>query len=151
MTARFQSTILLGGRTATGFQVPGHIIDSLNAGKKPRVIVGIGPHEYRSTVAVYGGEYLVPLNAENRRAAGVSAGETVRVSLTLDTAERTIDLPNSLATALDASPGTRLAFEGLSYTKRREAIRSVDSAKRPETQKRRIAKIVDALADGVSS
>jgi hypothetical protein len=35
------------------------------------VRVTIGGHSYRSTIAPYGGRYLLPLNRVNREAAGV--------------------------------------------------------------------------------
>jgi len=34
---RFQATIELGGKTATGIAVPPEIVDSLGSGKRPRV------------------------------------------------------------------------------------------------------------------
>jgi Domain of unknown function (DUF1905) len=41
---------------------------------RPPVRVTIGSHTYRSTIAVYSGRYFVPLNRQNREAAGRSAG-----------------------------------------------------------------------------
>ena len=69
---RFRTTIELGGVTATGFEVPAEVVDALGTGKKPPVRVSIGGHTYRSTVAVMGGRYLLPLSAENRAAATTS-------------------------------------------------------------------------------
>ncbi len=72
---RFRTTVELGGKTATGLEVPAEVVDALGAGKKPPVTVTIGTHRYRSTVAVMGGRYMLPLSAENRAAAGVAAGD----------------------------------------------------------------------------
>lgn len=47
-----------------------------NAGGKPVRRVTIGAHTYRSTVAVYGGDFMLPLSAANREAAVVAAGDT---------------------------------------------------------------------------
>ena len=52
---QFRSTIELGGKTATGFEVPGRVVDELGAGKRPAVQVTVNGHRYRSTVAVMGG------------------------------------------------------------------------------------------------
>ena len=146
MPERFNAEIELGGKTATGFRVPPEVVDALGSGRRPRVVITIGPHTYRSTVAVMGGAFMLPLSAENRAAAGVAAGDTVEVSLELDTAERTVDVPEELAAALAAAPGARAAFDALSYTARRERALSVESAKQVETRQRRITKIVAELS-----
>ena len=110
---RFTTEIELHGTTATGFQVPLDVVRALGPGKKPKVLVTIGPHTYRSTVAVYGGVPMLPLSAENRTAAGVTAGETVEVGLALDTMERTVDVPADLAAALAERDGARESFDVL--------------------------------------
>ena len=66
---RFATTVELGGKTATGMEVPDHVVEALGGGKRPPVNVTVGGHTYRTTVAVMGGRYLVPLSAENRTAA----------------------------------------------------------------------------------
>ncbi|WP_446221970.1 YdeI/OmpD-associated family protein [Nocardia sp. IBHARD005] len=143
----FTTQIELGGQTATGFRVPADIVDALGQGKRPRVFVTIGPHTYRSTVAVYGGEFMLPLNASNRDAAGVSAGDTTEVTVELDREERTIEVPDDLAQALEQHRGSTAAFAALSYSKQRERVQSVTAAKRPDTRKSRIAKIITELTD----
>jgi uncharacterized protein YdeI (YjbR/CyaY-like superfamily) len=57
-----------------------------------------------------------------------------------------VELPDDLAVALAARPGARDAFDRLSYTYRKEHVRSVESAKAAETRQRRIARIVEELA-----
>ena len=52
---RFRTTIELHGKTATGFQVPPEVVAALGSGKRPAVLVTIGGHSYRSTVAPMGG------------------------------------------------------------------------------------------------
>ncbi len=79
MTATtFRTFVLLGGKTATGIRVPPDVVVGLGSGKKPAVRVTVGGHTYRSTVAVMGGEFMIPLNAQNRTAAGVTAGDRER-------------------------------------------------------------------------
>ncbi|WP_033293340.1 YdeI/OmpD-associated family protein [Amycolatopsis jejuensis] len=146
MSHTFTTLIELNGKTATGFRVPADVVDALGQGKKPKVRVTIGPHVYRTTVAVYGGEFMLPLSAVNREAAGVNAGETVEVTLEADLEERTVEIPAELASALDQHPGAREAFAKLSYTAQRERADAVTSAKRPETRERRIAKIAAELS-----
>ncbi|ALJ18618.1 YdeI/OmpD-associated family protein [Microbacterium sp. No. 7] len=143
---RFRTVIILAGKTATGFAVPVEVVEALGKGKKPPVRVTVGAHTYRSTVAVYGGEFMIPLSAENRVAAGVEAGEEVEVALELDTEPRTVEVPSALAAALAESPAARSAFDALSYSRQRAHVLQVESAKTEETRARRIAKIIAELA-----
>jgi hypothetical protein len=41
----------------TGIPVPEEVIEGLGRGKRPSVVVKVNGYEYRSTVAVTGGEY----------------------------------------------------------------------------------------------
>lgn len=140
---RFRGEILLNGKTATGFEVPPEVLAGLGPGKRHPVKVTIGPHTYRSTTAVMGGMYLVPLSAENRSAAGVAAGDVVDITLEVDTEPRTVTVPDDLAAALDAR--ARRAFDALSYSRRRQLVESVEAAKTPATRERRIEKVVTEL------
>jgi hypothetical protein len=141
----FRTKVQLHGKTATGIQVPATAVAAFASGKRPKVKVTIGPHSYRSTVMPMGGRYLLPLAAEHRTAAGVAAGETVRVTLELDMDERTVEIPPALTSAMRRAPGTRAAFDRLSYTRRKEIALAVSSAKQEDTRERRIAKAIAEL------
>jgi hypothetical protein len=142
----FRTTVVLGGRTATGLQVPDDVVASLGAGKRPPVTVTVGKHTYRTTVAPMGGAFWVPLAAENREAAGVSAGDEVDVRIELDDAPREVSVPDDLAAAFDDA--ARTTFDGLAYTHRKEWVRWVEEAKKPETRATRIEKTVASLREG---
>jgi hypothetical protein len=145
---RFRTIIELHGKTATGFQVPPEVVASLGSGKRPAVLVTIGGHSYRSTVAPMGGLYMLPLSAENRNAAGVAAGDEVDVEVELDSAPREVTVPPDFAAALDAEPEARRFFDTLSYSNQRRHVLAIEDAKSPETRRRRIGKAVATLADG---
>lgn len=36
---RFTTTVELGGKTATGFEVPADVVDALGSGRRPAVVV----------------------------------------------------------------------------------------------------------------
>lgn len=145
---RFTTTVLQHGKTATGLQVPDEVVESLDAGKRVPVTVTINGHAYPSTIAVMGGVFLVPLSAENRSAAGVAAGEQVDVDVELDTTPRAVTVPPDLLAALAASAPAKERFDGLSYSRQRAVVLSVESAKTDATRTRRIVKAVDELAAG---
>jgi hypothetical protein len=142
---RFRATIELGGKTATGFEVPSEIVTALGGGRRPAVHVTIGELTYRTTIASMGGRFMVPLSADRRAAGGLAAGDDVEVEVELDTAPRVVEVPTDLAAALDADPGVRARFDALSYTNRNEHVRAVESAKTEPTRQRRIAKAVADL------
>ena len=145
---RFRTTILQSGKTATGIRIPDEVVESLGAGRRPPVRVTIGGYTYRSTVAVMGDAYMVGVNAENRAAAGVKGGDEVDVEIELDTAPRTVDVPDDLARALDADPAARKTFDGLSNSNKSWHVYQVSGAKTDETRQRRIEKSVAALREG---
>lgn len=145
---RFRTTVLQGGKTATGIEVPEAIVTALGSGKRPKVRVTINDYTYRSSVAPMGGVFMIGVSDEVRRNAGVAGGDEVDVDLELDTAPREVNVPADLAAALDAEPDARRTFDGLSYSNKSWHVLSVEGAKTDETRQRRIAKSVEALREG---
>ena len=145
---RYRTTVELFTKTGTGLRVPREVVTDLGRGKRPPVRVTIGGHTYRSTVAVYGDEFFLPLNAGNRERAGVAAGDEVDVEVELDTAPREVTVPPDLASALEGDAQAQRNFAGLSYSHKREYVSWVEDAKRPETRQRRIARTVEMVRDG---
>jgi hypothetical protein len=144
---KFLATVELNGKTATGIEVPEEVVTALGSGRPP-VTVTIGGHAYRTTVARMGGRYLVPLSAENRTAAGVAAGDQVDVDIEPDTAPRTVEVPADLAEALAGDDAARATFEALAVSHRKEWVRWVAEAKKPETRATRLARTVESLRAG---
>ncbi len=145
---KFRTVIILAGKTATGLEVPADVVAQLGAGKKPAVKVTIGDYTYRSTVAVMGGKFMLPLSAENRTGAGVAAGDEVEVSLEHDLEPRELTVPEDVTEALQQAPGAQAFFDGLSYSNRRRIVLNIEAAKTAETRQRRIAKAAAELAEG---
>lgn len=145
---RFRATLLLAGKTATGIRVPAEVVESLGKGKRPPVRVTINGHTYRSTVAVRGGEFMLPVSAEQREGAGVAACDEVDVDVELDTEPRELTLSPDFAGALDRYEDAKRYFEGLSYSNKRRFVLSIEGAKTAETRQRRIDKAVGMLREG---
>jgi Bacteriocin-protection, YdeI or OmpD-Associated/Domain of unknown function (DUF1905) len=141
---KFSTTMSQIGNN-TGIEVPADVVASLDAGKRPPVVVTVNGYEYRSTIAPMGGKYLLPFSAERRKESGIQGGDAIDVDLTLDTTPRTVEVPEELQSALDASPTAVAAWDKLSYTAKKEHVRSVLDAKKAETRARRIAAVVDKL------
>jgi hypothetical protein len=106
------------------------------------VTVTLNGYTYRSTIASMGGCTGVPLRQSNREAAGLEGGETLDVTLTLDTAKREVKPPADLVNALKASPPAWDRWRELSFSHQREHVEGIETAKKPETRAKRIASAV---------
>ncbi len=110
--------------------------------KTPAVQVTVnGTYTFAGRIGRMGGETLLGFNKAIRTAAGVEAGDEIEVLVRLDTDERTVDVPSDLAAALDAA-GARAAFDRLAPSHRKEHVRSVEDAKKPETRTKRLEAVV---------
>lgn len=138
------TTIVSGesGKNVTGLPVPIQAVTALGTQKKPKVIVSLNGYSYRSTVAVFGAVFILPLSQEHREAARVHAGDKVEVTIELDLKPRIVEVPDDLRASLSRRVGALDAFNALSYTMRKEYVRQVNEAKAQVTRERRIAGIV---------
>jgi Bacteriocin-protection, YdeI or OmpD-Associated/Domain of unknown function (DUF1905) len=144
----FRTTILRSGKTATGIEVPAEVVAGLGSSKKPAVRVTINGFTYRSTVAVMGGVFMLPVSAQVRESAGVAGGDVVDIDVELDTQARDVTLPTDFSAALDHDPQARRFFDGLSFSQKQALVISVEGAKTAETRQRRIDKALAALREG---
>jgi len=112
---------------------------------RPPVRISINGYSFRSTIAVYGGRYYVPVRRERREAAGVKPGDIVQVTIAPDTEARTVEPPAELAAVLAKNGPARAQWESLSYTHKKEHAEAILQAKKPETRARRVQKILEKL------
>lgn len=145
---RFRTTIQQGGKTATGIEVPGEVVEGLGAGKRPAVRVTIQGHSYRNTVARRGDRYLVGVSAENRERAGVAAGDEVDVDIELDTEPRDVTVPADFAEALERETDAKRFFDRLPYSQKSWFVSGIETAKKAETRRRRIDTAIGRLSEG---
>lgn len=110
------------------------------------VRVTLNGYTFRSTIAAYGSEFLIPFRTSNREAAGLQGSETIEVTLELDTDKREVKAPADLVKALKAAPPAWDRWRELSFSHQREYAEAVEEAKKPETRARRIEGAVRAIA-----
>jgi hypothetical protein len=132
-----------------GLEVPPEVVESLGQGKRPRVTITINGHSWRSRVAIMRGRFLLGLSNANRQAAGVETGDEVEVELEFDPEPRMVVEPADFTRALSADPIARAAYDRLPEGRKRELVRAIESAKKPETRTRRIEKALAALRGSV--
>ena len=142
---KFKSVVVLGGKTATGIEVPSSVVEKLGGGGRALVTVTINGHTYPSAIAARGGVSMLPLSAENRALAGVEAGDRVEVGIELDTKPRVVEAPPDFKRALAKHPAAKRAFEALSNSHKKAHVLAIEGAKTDETRQRRITKAIEQL------
>ena len=128
-----------------GLEVPRDVVEALGGGRRPRVSITVNGHSWNSRVAIMRGRYLLGLSNANRRAAGVVTGDEVEVQVEVNAEPPIVTEPGDFARALDADPAARAAYDRLAYSHKREHVIAIETAKKPETRKRRIEKAVVML------
>ena len=137
-------TLVLGEGNHASLLIPEWVLEKLQTNKRAPLRVTINGHTYQSTAVGVAGECRVVFPSAERLAAKANAGETVQVTLELDSGYRSVDLHPELEIAL-TSADLADAFANLSYSKRKEYARQVNEAKAEDTRKRRIEKVITDL------
>ncbi len=126
--------------------LPDDVLAALGGGSRFRVTGSLDGVAFESsTMGMGAGRVCLGVHKATRAAAGVDVGDAVEIAIERDTRPRTIEVPDDLAAALAREPAAQAAFEGQSFTRRREQVESVIGAKRAETRARRIAKVLEDL------
>jgi hypothetical protein len=125
-------------------------VEQLAPGKKSfPVKVTINGATVPLRLARMGGENLIGFSKAKRGEAGVDTGAKYRVVIEADEGDRVVEVPDDLAAALKAATLTK-QFDTLAYSHRKEHVRRVTEAKKPETRARRIADTVEKVRAGAA-
>lgn len=143
----FETTLGSSGNN-TGIPVPTQVIAQLGHGHRPPVLVTVNGYQYRSTVAVMGGQHLIGVSAAVRAATGLKRGDPIAVTLQVADSPREFDVPSDFAAAMDERPAARQFFNGLSNSLQRYHVDTIKAAKAQETRQRRIDKAVALFRAG---
>ncbi|MHA6780181.1 YdeI/OmpD-associated family protein [Pseudonocardia saturnea] len=105
--------------------------------------------DVRATVEREGDGWRIVMGPTWGRDRGIGPGREVEVVLAPEGPQRG-DLAPDLAAALEADPAAGAFFDALAQFYRRAYLRWIDATKRrPEERARRIAYVVELLAEGV--
>ena len=143
----FETTVAATGNN-TGIVVPDEVMARLAAGKRPPVAVTVNGYDYRSTVAVMGGRYMIGISAAIRAATGLTGGDPIRVTLAVADTPREVDVPADFAAAMAEDGQVGAFFEKLSNSLQRYHVDTINAAKTAETRQRRIEKAVALFREG---
>ncbi|WP_228408268.1 MULTISPECIES: YdeI/OmpD-associated family protein [unclassified Chryseobacterium] len=105
--------------------------------------------EYRGSLAKMKSEcHILGLTQEIRKQLGKSFGDEVSVSLTEDKEERIVEIAEDIVLLFNENPDAKVLFDKMSYTHRKEYIRWIEEAKKPETRENRKVKMIRMILDG---
>ena len=129
---------------ATGITIP-FDVEKVFGAKRVPITATVNGAVYRGSIVRMGGKYMLGIPKAFREEAGIAAGDNIVITLEADTAPRDVKIPADLAKAIKKS-GLSVAWDKLSYTHRKEHVRAIEEAKRPETRIKRIEKAIEMLA-----
>jgi hypothetical protein len=104
--------------------------------------------EYRGSVVNMGGCYMIGLTQEIRNKIGKGFGDEIFVTLEKDVEERTVELPDDFASAMNGEEKAVHTFQTLPFTAQKEYVTWITSAKREATRSDRVTKAVALLSEG---
>ncbi|HVZ56061.1 MAG TPA: YdeI/OmpD-associated family protein [Chitinophagaceae bacterium] len=134
----------------TYFEIPADLAETLNPGiKKSYRVKGRLDHHAIRGVAILpmgGGRFILPLNADLRKAIGKRQGATLQVRLELDA--RPVELAADLLECLADEPIALERFSKLPLSHKNYYSKWVLSAKTAPTRARRIARVIQAMVRG---
>ena len=126
--------------------VPREVATSLRLKGMPKIKAVIAGQPYRGSLMPMGdGTYCLGVLKSIQEAAGIDFGDTVAVSLELDTAPRVVEPPPDLGRAIAGNQKMAAAWDKLSFTNKKEMAFSLTEAKKPDTRKRRLAAALEKL------
>jgi ribosomal protein L11 len=128
-------------------EVPPDVVDALGGKGRVPVNATFNGIPYRGSVVRMGGLTCIGVLKSIVEQAGLERGHTVDLTLEVDTAERTVEIPPDLAAELKMDPAAKAAWDALSFTTRKEHARGIAEAKKPETRARRLESTLRMLAD----
>lgn len=146
-TQVFTAEISAGDHGGAGIYIPFDVKEVFGKARA-KVKVTINNFSYRTTTAVMGGQYVIPVRKEVRDAAGKSISEKVKVIMEPDMEERIVIVPEDFRKILNKNKPANEIFCKMAYTHRKEYVQWIESAKKPETRINRIQKAVEMISDG---
>ncbi|QBJ87374.1 DUF1905 domain-containing protein [Chryseobacterium gleum] len=105
--------------------------------------------EYRGSLAKMKSDcHILGLTQEVRKQLGKTFGDEVYVALMEDKEERVVEIADDIASVFNENPEAKTLFDKMSYTHKKEYIRWIEEAKKPETRENRKIKMIQMILDG---
>lgn len=143
---RFAATITKSG-TRTYIPIPFNPNEVWGVKQRHYISGTVSGCGVRGSLGSDGTGYFLPLGAVWRRDNGLDVGAAVEVVLWPEGPQAEL-LSADVTAALAAEPEAKAFFEGLATFYRKNYIRWIEGAKRPETRQARLTEMITLLKDG---
>lgn len=108
-----------------------------------------GKVEYRGSLAkMKSACHILGLTQDIRKQLGKAFGDEISVSLIEDKEERIVEIADDISLVFNENPDAKILFDKMSYTHKKEYIRWIEDAKKPETRENRKAKMIQMILEG---
>lgn len=126
--------------------VPEEVADKAQLKYGARVRGTVEGVAYRSSLMKYSGQYHLGVHKATLAAAAANAGDLVTITMELDDAPLPGDVePPELVKAFQEDATLKAAWDKQAPSHRREHVKYIDEAKKPETRTARIERTLAAL------
>lgn len=128
-------------------EMPPWVSEKFPSQEKIRIEGTINGHPFRATTELREqGTYSLRVNSAMLKGSRANVGDTV--NLVILGPEPRLVVPSDLLDALNKSPDSKKGWDRLTDADRRDWVRWIELAKKPETRARRISRAVDQLSSG---
>lgn len=139
-------SIIKASEIGTGgayIEFPFNVEEEFGVKGRVKVVCYFDDVEYKGSLVKMGTQcHIVGIKKEIRRKIGKGIGDKVQIRLYKDESERSIDAHPLLKREFNKDETLRKNYEKLSYTRKKEILNHLVSAKKEETLKRRLEKII---------
>lgn len=143
---RFAATLLPAPHGGHYVVVPPAVVEAAGIKHHSRVRGTCNGVPYRSSTPIYSGVFYLGLHKAMLAEASAAPGENVTLTIELDPEPLPTDvMPDDLAAALARDAKAAAAWEALRPSHKREHVKAILEAKKPETRAARVSKAVAML------
>ena len=147
MKKTFTAKLQAGGRGGTAITIPFDVEQTFGS-SRVKIKATFDGEPYRGSIVKVGGRHVLGVTKAIRESIGKDVGDSIRVTVEKDGAERSVNVPRDLANTLMKNPRAKKQFDAMAFTYRKEFARWIDTAKKQDTRDRRLAKAIDMLERG---
>jgi hypothetical protein len=131
--------------------VPPKVVRVLGGALRIPVIARYGGVPTQTTLSPAGGDKRrLTLKLDVLKAAGLDAGDTIKIDVSADANPRFTVFPPDLERALKFRPSAAAALERASPSTRRIVVELLEQSRTPETRQRRLEKLIERLAENTA-
>lgn len=138
------------GRGGAYVEFPFNVQEEFGVNGRVKVTCHFEDIEYHGSLVKMGTQcHIIGITKEIRNKLGKKIGDKIEVRLYKDETERTVEVHPLLIEEFKQDKSLQEKYESLSFTKKKEIFKKLTSAKKEETLKNRLEKILSELKENI--